>query len=235
MVNRMMHWGIRAKLILLFVLIKVIPLLLLALLAWQGFSRLGGALTERTEQMADGVRATVGDLAKVMVDESVKALDRQSRDSLERLTTDTALAVADFLHDRDRDILLAASIEPSAENYRKLIANPANGFWPTTASVGHPSDRQRPLRSAKPRAIPKTSRTFITGRRNTSARASMRRSITRSRLSESTARKRSRSAPPTCCRVTCATSRGARTLMPAPSAILPNWASSSRAKFMSRT
>ncbi|MBK9955546.1 MAG: HAMP domain-containing protein [Rhodocyclaceae bacterium] len=123
MVNRMMHWGIRAKLILLFVLIKVIPLLLLALLAWQGFSRLGGALTERTEQMADGVRATVGDLAKVMVDESVKALDRQSRDSLERLTTDTALAVADFLHDRDRDILLAASIEPSAENYRKLIAN----------------------------------------------------------------------------------------------------------------
>lgn len=123
MANQMTHWGIRAKLILLFVLIKVIPLVLLALLAWQGFSRLGVTLTERTEQMAEGVRATVGDLSKVMIDESVRALDHTSRDALERLTTDTALAVANFLYDRDRDILLAASLEPSAENYRKLIAN----------------------------------------------------------------------------------------------------------------
>ena len=121
--NRTTHWGIRAKLILLFVLIKVIPLVLLALLAWQGFSRLGVTLTERTEQMADGVRTTVGDLSKVMVDESVRALDRKSRDTLERLTTDTALAVADFLYDRDRDILLAATLEPNIDNYRKLIAS----------------------------------------------------------------------------------------------------------------
>ena len=123
MANRTLHWGIRAKLIVLFVLIKVIPLVLLALLAWQGFSRLGVTLTERTEQMAEGVRTTVGDLSKVVIDESVKALDRKSRDALERLTTDTALAVADFLYDRDRDALLAASLEPSAENYRKLIAS----------------------------------------------------------------------------------------------------------------
>lgn len=117
------HWGIRAKLILLFVLIKVVPLVLLALLAWHGFSRLGVTLTERTEQMANGVRATIDDLSEVVVDESVRALDRKSRDALERLTTDTALAVADFLYDRDRDVLLAATLEPSAENYRKLIAN----------------------------------------------------------------------------------------------------------------
>jgi hypothetical protein len=123
MVRPSMRLGIRAKLILLFVLIKVIPLVLLALLAWEGFNRVGASLAQRAGEMADGVRDTVGQLSKVMVDESTRALDLKSRDAIERLTTDTALAVANFLYDRDRDILLAASLDPSAESYRRFLAN----------------------------------------------------------------------------------------------------------------
>ena len=40
------RFGIRAKLISLFVLIKVLPLCLLALLAWEGVSHLGNSLSE---------------------------------------------------------------------------------------------------------------------------------------------------------------------------------------------
>ena len=115
--------GIRAKLILLFVVIKVIPLVLLALLAWQGVSRLGSGVSERAGEMADSVRATVGQLSTVMVGESTRALDVKSRESVERLTTDTALAVADFLQARDRDVLLAAALEPSPETYRQFVVN----------------------------------------------------------------------------------------------------------------
>lgn len=115
------RFGIRAKLILLFVLIKVIPLLLLALLAWTGIRQLSSTVSERSEAMSQGVRETVGQLSEVMVDESVRALDLKSREAIERLTTDTALAVADFLKLRDSDILVAAGIDPNEEDYARFL------------------------------------------------------------------------------------------------------------------
>jgi len=113
--------GIRAKLILLFVFIKVIPLLLLALLAWQGLVRLGGQVSERSDKMAVSVRDTVGQLSEVMTTESVRALDLKSREEMERLTTDTALAVAAFLKARDSDVLLAAALEPSKAAFEQFM------------------------------------------------------------------------------------------------------------------
>lgn len=115
--------GIRTKLILLFVVIKVIPLVLLALLAWQGVGVLADKVTERSDQFADNMRQTVGGLTDVMIRESTRALDVKSRDALERLTTDTALAVADFLYARDKDVLLAASLPASEAVYREFLAN----------------------------------------------------------------------------------------------------------------
>lgn len=116
-------WGIRAKLILLFVIIKVVPLILLALLAWEGVTHLGRGLAERTATLADEVRNTVAQMGKTFTTESVKALDDRAREEIERLTTDTARAVADFLYDRDRDVLLAAALEPTEAQYRRFIDN----------------------------------------------------------------------------------------------------------------
>lgn len=113
--------GIRTKLVLLFVVIKVIPLVLLALLAWQGISELGSFISRRTGEMSEDVRTTVGELSKMMVSESTRALDLKSREAIERLTTDTALAVAEFLRSRDQDILLAAALEPGAAAYRDFV------------------------------------------------------------------------------------------------------------------
>ncbi|MRR51144.1 MAG: HAMP domain-containing protein [Rhodocyclaceae bacterium] len=117
------RFGIRAKLISLFVVIKVIPLLMLALLAWEGVSRLGTQVSQRSEEMANDVRATVSQLTEVMTKESARALDLRSREAIERLTTDTALAVANFLHFRDADAHLAATLEPSEATYQQFLNN----------------------------------------------------------------------------------------------------------------
>jgi signal transduction histidine kinase len=115
------RFGIRAKLVFLFVVIKVIPLVLLAILAWMGLTQLGSQVAERSTQMSDSVRDTVGQLSVVMTNESSRALDLKSREAIERLTTDTALAVAEFLKGRDGDVLLAATLAPSAEDYRQFL------------------------------------------------------------------------------------------------------------------
>ena len=120
------HWtvikfGIRSKLIALFVVIKVVPLILLAYLAWQGVEQLGLSLTQETDQLVEEVKTTVADMSTRFAKESVRALDDRAREELERLTTDTARAVADFLHDRDRDILLAATLPPNELQYKNFL------------------------------------------------------------------------------------------------------------------
>ena len=115
------RFGIRTKLIALFVLIKVVPLVLLALLAWEGVSHLGTSLGEETDGIAVEVKDTVAEMGRTFTKESVKALDDRAREELERLTTDTARSVADFLYDRDRDILLAARLEPTKAPYQSFV------------------------------------------------------------------------------------------------------------------
>jgi signal transduction histidine kinase len=115
------HFGIRSKLIALFVAIKVLPLIMLAYFAWQGVEQLGLSLSQETEQLADEVKTTVADMSARFAKESVQALDDRAREELERLTTDTARAVADFLYDRDRDILLVATLPTNEQQYQQFL------------------------------------------------------------------------------------------------------------------
>lgn len=157
--------GIRTKLILLFLLIKVLPLILLALLAWKGVSHLGHGLAERTDSLTLEVLDTVEKMGQTFSSGAQEALDDRAREEIERLTTDTARAVADFLHDRDRDVLLAAEMAPDATLYRRFLnnrsrnlidigtwrlADEGNGWVPSTqaarndkeASPSNPENRQ---------------------------------------------------------------------------------------------
>ncbi|CAA7616993.1 Signal transduction histidine kinase [Candidatus Terasakiella magnetica] len=114
--------GIRAKLILIFVVIKVIPLLVLAGFAWQGQVWLAERVSENVVGMTKNMRETAEMVAGTTTGAATKALDDAARESLERLTTDTARAVAAFLYDRDRDILSAALIEPGEDSFRRFLA-----------------------------------------------------------------------------------------------------------------
>ena len=114
--------GIRGKLIAIFVLIKVIPLILLAGFAWHATSRLGGDVSAKAGGMADAMLTTIRSMGSTVTDDSIRALDLRSREAIEALTTDVARQIAAFLHDRDRDILQAASLAPSAAEFKRFIA-----------------------------------------------------------------------------------------------------------------
>jgi signal transduction histidine kinase len=115
--------GIRTKLIVIFVAIKVVPLVLLAWFAWYAAQELGKGISSRAVQMADAMHSTQQKTGKTANDDAVEALDERSREAIESLTTDVARQVADFLYDRDKEVLQAAAIEPSEAAYRRFLAH----------------------------------------------------------------------------------------------------------------
>ena len=114
--------GIRTKLIVIFVAIKVVPLLLLAWFAWQAAQGLGEGVSSRALQMADAMRLSQQQTGKTANDDAVRALDERSREAIESLTTDLARQVADFLYDRDKNIIQAARLEPSESVYLSFLS-----------------------------------------------------------------------------------------------------------------
>ena len=114
-------FGMRAKLISLFAVIKVLPLVLLALLAWMQSRELGEALKTRTAEISRKAVEALDHTGKIAVRDAVEALDNRATDEIERMSTDAARAVADFLYARDTDILFAADLPPDETQYRNFI------------------------------------------------------------------------------------------------------------------
>ncbi|HRY18796.1 MAG TPA: response regulator [Candidatus Competibacteraceae bacterium] len=114
--------SLQAKLIWLFVLIKVVPLILLALVAWTGVQHLGQEIQSHTRQIATEVRSTLEEIVNKS-SAAEDALNKHAREELERLTTDTARQVASFLYARDEDILQAAKLTPNQKLYENFIAS----------------------------------------------------------------------------------------------------------------
>ena len=96
---------LRSKLILIFLTVKVIPIVILLAIALSQISTLGHLL--RT----------------LAVEDSSQALNRSAIENIERMTTDTAQQVARFLYQRDQDIRLLANMNPSDEVYRAFSEN----------------------------------------------------------------------------------------------------------------
>lgn len=84
--------NLRAKLIAIFVAIKVIPLVLLALFAWNAANELGHIVTTRAVSMSDVMRETQQRTGRTAIDDAIDALDDRSREAIEALTTGTARA-----------------------------------------------------------------------------------------------------------------------------------------------
>ena len=149
--------GIRAKLIIIFVAIKVVPLVLLAGYAWQAARGLGDGVSTRAVEMADAMRATQQQTGKMAIEDSVHALDERSREAIEALTTDIARQVAGFLYDRDGDVLRAAAIEPSESAYSAFLASHVRvlyehgNYVPTPDGTGwmpeRPNNADNPVRA----------------------------------------------------------------------------------------
>ncbi|MBI5251863.1 MAG: hypothetical protein HY912_20420, partial [Desulfomonile tiedjei] len=86
--------SIRTKLIIIFIIIKVIPLVILAWLSWQGAKLLGTRVAEQTVQVAGEMRRSVKEVGERTTEDAIRALDIRSRENVERMSTDTAQAIA---------------------------------------------------------------------------------------------------------------------------------------------
>lgn len=100
----------RTKLILLFIIIKVVPLIFLALVAWNQSHMLGEELIIRTDEITEHAHIALSETSEIAVEDAVVALDNRATEEIERMSTDTARQVASFLYLRDNDILFAASL-----------------------------------------------------------------------------------------------------------------------------
>ncbi|NOX34864.1 MAG: PAS domain S-box protein [Deltaproteobacteria bacterium] len=113
--------SIRDKLIGIFVLIKVVPLVILAWFAWNEISSLSVSLETRVNEMAGTSARTTKQVAGIATSSSIRALDIRSREAIERLTTDTAKNIAMFLQGRDVDIRTAGMLKPDKNVYRAFL------------------------------------------------------------------------------------------------------------------
>ncbi|MCL2093171.1 MAG: response regulator [Treponema sp.] len=96
-------FGMRTKLLVIFLIVSVFPLVLLSTIALRQYLGLSG------------------DLSHFAAEDAAQALNRMAIENIERMTTDRARMVADFLYARDRDILYLAGQSPSEETYSHFI------------------------------------------------------------------------------------------------------------------
>ncbi|MDR2758765.1 MAG: response regulator [Spirochaetaceae bacterium] len=113
--------GMRAKLIIIFVVIKVIPLIILTFFAWRQALSLGREMHRRTVELTAKANTALEQTGTIAVTDSVKALNDFATDDIERISTGMANEVANFLYQRDGDILYAAGLSPTREVYRHFI------------------------------------------------------------------------------------------------------------------
>lgn len=99
----------------------MIPLIALALFAWYAAVRLSEEVTDRSAVMADNMLESIQEVGKSVIEDSTVALSDRSRESIERLSTDTARAIANFLYERDQDILLASNIAMKKEDFASFL------------------------------------------------------------------------------------------------------------------
>jgi PAS domain S-box-containing protein len=102
-------------------LVKVIPLILLAVIAVLQFQTLNSIITERTALLNTNMNQTLSTTGDIAVLDSVSALNASAIESIERMTTDTAQSVANFLYGRDSDILYVATLPQNDDFYKNFI------------------------------------------------------------------------------------------------------------------
>ena len=105
--------GIKAKLIFLFVIVKVIPLLIILYIAIIGVKNIEESFTCNLENSSIENRRLLQTTATQTINDSIQALDKISQTSYEKFTLNIASQVADFLYERDNDILFLAKEKPS--------------------------------------------------------------------------------------------------------------------------
>jgi len=134
-------FGIFPKLLVSFLTISMIPLIILGYLADRNLAETGAASIAIAKSIGEeSLRSAMG-IGEVAIEDSVRALDEKSTEAIELRTMELAGRIADFLYERDKDILLLASIKPDPRKYltaylscNRDVIEP--GPWPRETEIG---------------------------------------------------------------------------------------------------
>ena len=107
----MKNLSIKIKLIIIFILIKIFPLLLIAYIAYEGVQKLNYYLTDSTKFLYNQSKEIILNTANASIEDSIKNLDKKSQISLEKVSFEIAKNVASFLYERDNDILFLSKLD----------------------------------------------------------------------------------------------------------------------------
>jgi len=111
---------IKSKLIILFVVIKVIPLLMISYIAVIGANSLSDYFLTSTHSLFDSSKKIISNTASIAIDDSIIALNKKSQTSMEVLSYNVANSVATFLYERDKDILFLSKLSINQDVLQKF-------------------------------------------------------------------------------------------------------------------
>ena len=86
----MKNLSIKIKLIIIFILIKILPLLLLAYISYEGVKKLELYLNKSTTFLFNQSKEIIINTANASIEDSIVNLDKKSQDSLEKLSYNLA-------------------------------------------------------------------------------------------------------------------------------------------------
>jgi len=107
----MKNMKIKVKLIFIFIIMKIIPLLAISYIAYDGVMKLELYLNNSTKLLFNQSKDIIQNTANLSIEDSIKNLDKKSQELLEKISYEIANKVSEFLYERDKDILLLSKLE----------------------------------------------------------------------------------------------------------------------------
>ncbi|WP_323589886.1 sensor histidine kinase [Aliarcobacter butzleri] len=86
-------------------------MLFVSYIAYEGILKLEQYLNKSTNFLYNQSKEVISNTANASIEDSIKILDKKSQESLEKLSNEIALNIANFLYERDRDLILLSKLE----------------------------------------------------------------------------------------------------------------------------
>jgi signal transduction histidine kinase len=156
-----LKFGILGKLLLSFLLLACAPLVVLGFIAHKNLYDMGTEAVRRTGDMGARNLESAVKIGKEAITDSVRELDKKSTEAIELRTYKLAQRVADFLYERDKDLLMVAASEPDPRRYLQIYRSCqrqiiVSGPWPRTEEEAQPPklESQNPENQTSWRHLP---------------------------------------------------------------------------------
>ena len=114
-------FGILPKLLISFLVLSMLPLIIVGYMANKNLKETGLEAVNSAEEMGKKSLQSGKQIGKQAIEDSVRALDNKSTEAIELRTMELAHRIADFLYERDKDILFLASVKPDPKKYLKIF------------------------------------------------------------------------------------------------------------------